>query len=234
MAATKKGEKNRHLLCRKAPRAKFWRNVSPKFWRKMRRKNVEMFRQFSSFNFQEKWAQEISQKWATNSAGRGIKLFHRETLGVWEGTTFGTPNSLHKSFHRMFGSCFTAGRAAKDTEKWPPEGSTLERLFQLPPWHNVEQILDRENAALTLLSLSLFRGISLLLPFAICLAFLGALFLLQEFEGFGTESAEREREKKNKNLCCFGGVRSLPLPNERKERKEVRGIDEVSCESAYP
>ena len=39
-----------------------FRRHGRKMWRKMWRKNGEIFRRFSSFNFQEKWAQEISRK----------------------------------------------------------------------------------------------------------------------------------------------------------------------------
>ena len=70
------------FLGRKAPRAKFWRKMLPTR-AKMRRKFGEVFRRFSSFNFQEKWAQEIHEKSSTNSTSHATKFFHRKTLGAW-------------------------------------------------------------------------------------------------------------------------------------------------------
>ena len=89
------------LLGRKAPRAKFWRKISPT-WATNPAKNWRIFRRFSSFIFQEKWAQErrkigdfrpsfsrrsgrkkFHEKSSTNSTGHETKFFHHETLGVW-------------------------------------------------------------------------------------------------------------------------------------------------------
>ena len=53
-------------LGRKAPRAKLWRKISPT-WAKKAAKIWRNFRQFSSFNFQEKWTQEISRAMKQNS-----------------------------------------------------------------------------------------------------------------------------------------------------------------------
>ena len=77
------------LLCRKAPRAKFWRNFSPTWAKNAAKKMAKFFADFRPSISRKSGRKKFHEKLATNSAGREIKFFHRETLGGWG----------HKNYH---------------------------------------------------------------------------------------------------------------------------------------
>ena len=47
------------------------------------KKMAKFFADFRPLISRENWRKKLHEKLATNSAGREIKFFHRETLGFW-------------------------------------------------------------------------------------------------------------------------------------------------------
>ena len=73
-------------LCRKAPRAKFWRNFSPTWAKKCGEKMAKIFADFRPSISRKSGRKKFHEKLATNSAGRKFKLLSLARLWEFGGT----------------------------------------------------------------------------------------------------------------------------------------------------
>ena len=94
--------------------AKFFANMSEKCGEKM----ADFFADFGPSISRRSGRKKFHEKLATNSAGREIKFFHRETLGVWG----------HKKANK--GSRAKELRAAMNIKKATPAVATHIRVRQ--------------------------------------------------------------------------------------------------------
>ena len=113
--------------------------------RKMRRKNGEIFRRFSSFNFQEKWAQEISRKIGDKFGWLGNRVLSPRDSGSLGAQLFselaGWKNKKDSLKRKFWGRIFLASGPTRWNIPDPGSGMSRTKTLCKAP---LFVVLDRE------------------------------------------------------------------------------------------